>query len=95
MKLWLRKQKARLQREYLVYRYAFAHPRVSRLGRFWIGLAAAYLVSPVDLIPDCLPVVGWLDDVIVVVFLLFLARCAIPAEVMMAARRRAESERIL
>ena len=37
-------------------------PRVSRADKIVAGMSAAYLVSPVDLIPDWLPVVGQADD---------------------------------
>ena len=38
-----------------------------------LGLALAYLLSPIDLIPDFIPIIGAIDDVIIVVPLLFLA----------------------
>jgi uncharacterized membrane protein YkvA (DUF1232 family) len=43
--------------------------------------AIAYLLSPIDLIPDFIPVLGQLDDVIVVSLLLAIARLFIPAQV--------------
>lgn len=45
-------------------------PRVSRRAKTTLGLAAAYLASPVDLVPDFLPVVGYLDDAIVAAIVL-------------------------
>ena len=41
-------------------------PRVSRSDKIAAGLAAAYLISPVDLVPDWLPVFGQADDVAVI-----------------------------
>lgn len=43
-------------------------PRVPRRAKISLGLAAAYVMSPIDLIPEVIPVVGWADDVIVVMF---------------------------
>lgn len=43
-------------------------PRVSRRAKITVGLAAAYVVSPIDLIPDIIPVIGWADDVILMMF---------------------------
>jgi len=43
-------------------------PRVPRRAKITLGLAAAYVVSPVDLIPDIIPVIGWADDVILMMF---------------------------
>lgn len=43
-------------------------PRVPRRAKITLGLAGAYVLSPVDLIPEVIPVVGWADDVIIVMF---------------------------
>jgi uncharacterized membrane protein YkvA (DUF1232 family) len=39
-------------------------PRVPRRSKIALGLAAAYVASPIDLIPEFIPVIGWADDVI-------------------------------
>jgi uncharacterized membrane protein YkvA (DUF1232 family) len=43
-------------------------PRVPRRAKITLGLAGAYVVSPIDLIPDIIPVIGWADDVILMMF---------------------------
>lgn len=43
-------------------------PRVPRRAKITLGVAAAYVVSPIDLIPDVIPVIGWADDVLLVLF---------------------------
>lgn len=43
-------------------------PRVPRRAKITLGLAAAYTVSPIDLIPEAIPVLGWADDVLVIMF---------------------------
>lgn len=43
-------------------------PRVPRRAKITLGLAAVYVVSPIDLIPEMIPVVGWADDVILMMF---------------------------
>lgn len=45
-------------------------PRVPRRAKITLGLAAAYVMSPVDLIPEVIPVVGWADDVVLMMFAL-------------------------
>ena len=42
--------------------------RVPRRSKIILGLAAAYVASPVDLIPEIVPVIGWADDVIIMLF---------------------------
>lgn len=41
-----------------------ADPRVPRRSKIALGAAAAYIASPIDLIPEVIPVIGWADDVI-------------------------------
>ena len=43
-------------------------PRVPRRAKITLGISAAYVVSPVDLIPEVIPVIGWADDVLLVMF---------------------------
>jgi len=40
-------------------------PRVPRRSKIALGMAAAYVASPIDLIPDPIPVLGYLDDLII------------------------------
>lgn len=44
--------------------------RVPRRAKLTVGIAAAYIMSPIDLIPDVIPIVGWADDVILMMFAL-------------------------
>lgn len=43
-------------------------PRVPRRAKITLGLAAAYAMSPIDLIPEVIPVVGWADDIVLMMF---------------------------
>ncbi|MDX1468559.1 MAG: YkvA family protein, partial [Acidimicrobiia bacterium] len=45
-------------------------PRVPRRAKITLALAAAYVVSPIDLIPEMIPVLGWADDVVILMFAL-------------------------
>jgi uncharacterized membrane protein YkvA (DUF1232 family) len=57
-----------------------------------VGLVVAYALSPIDLIPDPIPVLGYLDDLILLPLGILLSRKLIPADVMEHCRRQA-SER--
>ncbi len=53
-------------------------PRVPWLARLLAIAVAAYALSPIDLIPDFIPVLGWLDDLVIVPLGLILVRRLIP-----------------
>jgi len=77
---------------YALY-FATRDPRVPWYAKLLIGLVVAYIFSPIDLIPDFIPILGYLDDLIVVPLGIALALKMTPPEVMIDARRQAE-ERI-
>jgi uncharacterized membrane protein YkvA (DUF1232 family) len=43
-------------------------PRVPRRSKITLGMAAAYVASPIDLIPEVVPLFGWADDVVILMF---------------------------
>lgn len=57
-------------------------------ARLAAAAAIFYLIDPFDLVPDLIPVLGWLDDAIAVPLALWLATRLIPREVMADARAR-------
>lgn len=63
-----------------VYRSVMADPRCPRLPRRLLGGAIAYALSPIDLIPDFIPVLGHLDDLLILPVMIWLAIRAIPKE---------------
>lgn len=85
----LRRWAAALKRDVLALWLAARAPDVPWLAKAVAGLVAAYALSPVDLIPDVIPVLGLLDDLILVPAGIALAVRLIPAPVM--ARLRAEA----
>lgn len=69
---------ARFKRELQLYRNILADPRTPRITKILLGAAVAYAISPIDLIPDFIPVIGHLDDAIIIPLLVYLALKTIP-----------------
>ncbi len=66
-------------------------PRTPWYAKGLVFLVVAYALSPIDLIPDFIPVLGYLDDLIIVPAGIALALTMIPPEVMKEARQKAAS----
>ncbi|MDZ7737391.1 MAG: YkvA family protein [Gammaproteobacteria bacterium] len=78
---------AKVRTEINVYRRVLKHPRTPCLPRWLLGFALLYLLSPVDLVPDWFPIIGQLDDLLVVPFLIITALKRIPPDVIEECRR--------
>ena len=70
----------------------YARPRVGWLPRLFIVFVLGYALSPIDLIPDFIPILGILDDVLLLPAMFWLAVKLIPLPVMESATRRAQEE---
>jgi uncharacterized membrane protein YkvA (DUF1232 family) len=78
------------RRESLVVFYAARDPRMPLYARAIAILVAAYAVSPIDLIPDFIPVIGYLDDLLLVPLGIALVIRLTPLAVLEAARVKAQ-----
>lgn len=82
----LKKIGERLKKELAFYRCIIRHPRTPRISRYLLGLAVGYVLLPFDLIPDFIPIVGHLDDLVVIPLLVVIALKLVPAEVIQECR---------
>src|SRR6476469_8325228 len=90
----LKQAARRLKKEtYAVY-LASTDQRVPWYTRILAGLTVAYAFSPIDLIPDFIPVVGYLDDAILLPLGVLLARRLVPPLVLERCRVEAASRRL-
>jgi uncharacterized membrane protein YkvA (DUF1232 family) len=81
------KQKARqLQQEIYAIYLAYRDPRVPLHARVFAACVVGYAFSPIDLIPDPIPILGYLDDLILIPLGISLALKMIPPEVMAESR---------
>jgi uncharacterized membrane protein YkvA (DUF1232 family) len=82
----------RLRRDSHALWLAARDPRTPLPAKLIAGFVAAYALSPIDLIPDFVPVIGWLDDLLIVPAGLWLAMRLVPAPLVAEFRARAEIE---
>ncbi|HOU16040.1 MAG TPA: YkvA family protein [Anaerolineae bacterium] len=89
METW--KQRARqLKAETYALYLAYRDPRTPWYARLFAAIVVGYAFSPIDLIPDFIPVLGYLDDLVLVPFGIWLALKLIPPEVMAESRTKAQ-----
>ncbi len=91
LKTMAKKLKSNLMVMYLAYR----DPRVPLFTKIFAICVVAYAFSPVDLIPDFIPILGYLDDLILVPLGVYIALRLFPKEVLEDYRARAEERRKL
>jgi len=63
--------------------------RTPKLAGYLLGLAVCYILVPFDVIPDFIPVLGQLDDIVIVTILVILAMKMVPKEVIEDCRIKA------
>lgn len=76
----------KLKAEFLFYQALQKHPQTPKLAKVCLWLAIGYILMPFDLIPDFLPIIGQLDDLVIVPLLLYVAVKLIPAHVILSCR---------
>ena len=87
--LW-KQQARRVKLETYALYLAYQDPRVPWYAKVVAACVVAYAFSPLDLIPDFIPILGYLDDLILVPLGIVLALKMIPPEVMAESRIKAE-----
>ncbi len=79
------------KRELRLYQLVLKDRRTPRVAKLLLGLAVGYALMPFDLIPDFIPVLGQLDDVIIVPILVIVAVKMIPKVVIEECRMKVTS----
>jgi len=86
LRTWAR----RIKRDAVTLWFASRHPAMPWLPKVVGIVAVAYALSPIDLIPDFIPILGYLDDVILLPAMIWLAVRLAPADVIAASRIEAD-----
>ena len=91
MKLDWQKQLKYLKREVYTLYFACGDLHTPWYAKLLAICVVTYAFSPIDLIPDFIPAIGYLDDLLIVPLGVFLVSKLIPKKVMIAARQKAEN----
>src|SRR5512135_3517057 len=86
LKYWAR----RMKRDTMALYLARQDPRVPQAAKAMAIATAAYAFSPIDLIPDFIPVLGYLDELIILPLFIHLTIRLIPPDIMVELRARAD-----
>ena len=93
IKSWKEKAKQLKTDTYVLY-LAYRDPRTPWYAKVFMALIIGYALSPIDLIPDFIPVFGYLDDLIIVPAGVALSLKMIPKEVLEECRQKTKAEPI-
>jgi len=88
----LRQKAEDLKNETYALYLAYRDPRVPWYAKAVAAATVAYAVSPIDLIPDFIPVIGYLDDLVLVPLGVALSVRLIPADIMKEYRQKARQK---
>jgi uncharacterized membrane protein YkvA (DUF1232 family) len=80
-----------LRRNVSILYLALHHPRTKWYCKIIPVLFTAYALSPVDLIPDFIPILGFLDDLVIIPLGIWISFKLIPADIIAECRQKAES----
>ncbi len=81
-----------LKKETYALYLAYKDPRVPWYARVWLAIVVSYALSPIDLIPDFIPILGYLDDLVLLPVGILIAIKLIPEPVLAECRHRAQAE---
>jgi uncharacterized membrane protein YkvA (DUF1232 family) len=87
----LKAKASALKRDVYALYLAARDPRTPWYAKLFVGCVIAYALSPIDLIPDPIPLIGYLDDLILLPLGIYLAIKIIPQPILAECRKKAES----
>lgn len=85
----IKEQASEIKRNLTVLFLASKHPELPLFTKIWLAGVIAYAISPIDLIPDFIPVVGYLDDLIILPLGIWIAFKLIPENILKECREQA------
>ncbi len=90
LETWKRRARELTAQTYALY-LAYRHPRTPWYAKVFAALVVGYVFSPIDPIPDFIPVIGLLDEMVVVPIGVLIAAKLVPPDVFAECREKARS----
>ncbi|MGV2862976.1 YkvA family protein [Achromobacter sp. AGC39] len=87
LKIWAK----RIRRDGITLWFAGKHPRTPWYAKALALFVVAYALSPIDLIPDFIPVLGYVDDLLLLPAFIWLSIKLLPTDVLLECRSQAEA----
>ena len=81
----------RLRLDAFTLYFAYRNPKTPWYAKLWSIVVVAYAFSPIDLIPDFIPIIGYLDDLVLVPLGVVVAIKLIPKDILTESRRIAQT----
>lgn len=88
----LKAKAAQIRQDIVILNLAFRHPDTPWYAKLFVALIIGYALSPIDLIPDFIPVLGYLDDLLLLPAGIIIALKLIPLQVIAQCREAAQAE---
>lgn len=88
---WITKWAISLKRQVMVLWFCCQHPRTPGFAKALAVVVVAYALSPIDLIPDFIPILGYLDDAVLLPLGIWLVLRLIPKDVLEECQQQAEA----
>lgn len=90
----LKSKVKKLKEQSLVLYYSYKNPKLPLWKKIFVGMVIGYLFSPIDLIPDFIPIIGYLDDLIIVPLGISISLKLIPKDILDESRRKVQENDI-
>lgn len=92
MSTTLKASAGQLLQQFHTIRRALVHPAVPWYAKFGCGCAVLYVVSPIQLIPNFIPIIGQLDDMLVISLSIKLLKRSVPPDVLEECQSKTRSQ---
>ena len=89
----LKKWAKKVKNDIMVLSLALKHPKTPLYAKLFVAIVVSYALSPIDLIPDFIPILGYLDDIIILPIGILIAINLVPADILAECREKIKNNK--